>query len=408
MARSIAVLAHLGMAVMIVAGMNKALSFGSFVASLSSWTIIPEGFVGVIAPAVVGGELVLGGMWFAGICRLAAARLALIVILVFTSAYLYQYVIAGPPQCECLGRLLSFQIESNQVPLVVLRNVLLTACLIAAIRHTGVPRPVGATSDPTGPQTASGARAGFTLIELLMVIAVITIVAGLALVSFASIRATAAGVSSVSMLRQHGAVFQLYSLDHKDGMPRFIEADGSHNIQGAGGRRIWSERLPYFAHAVFWTVAMADQYYNSIHVSERVFYPPWNRHDAAGIPTLFPYQYAATSVSRPEFWIETERTGPDQWRTIRFSEVVFPSLKVILSAVEDPVNRIDSIHHAHERAHIAWIDGSASVVPRSTIGPGYPGGEGRYEGAWSRSADWPVGSHTRQGVRGRDVQTRER
>ena len=206
MARSIAVLAHLGMAVMIVAGMNKALSFGSFVASLSSWTIIPEGFVGVIAPAVVGGELVLGGMWFAGICRLAAARLALIVILVFTSAYLYQYVIAGPPQCECLGRLLSFQIESNQVPLVVLRNVLLTACLIAAIRHTGVPRPVGATSDPTGPQTASGARAGFTLIELLMVIAVITIVAGLALVSFASIRATAAGVSSVSMLRQHGAV----------------------------------------------------------------------------------------------------------------------------------------------------------------------------------------------------------
>ena len=400
-------LAHFGMVVLLVAGVSPAFSFGSFVASLGSWSIIPEAAVGLVAMHVVGGELVLGGLWFVGVRRRAVAWIAACMIGVFTAAYLYQFLIDGPPRCECLGKLLAFRMESKQVPWIIVRNTMLAACLVAAIRHAGGPAASSlAAGVPARAQT--GNPKGFTLIELLMVIAVLAVVAGLLLTSLGSIRATAVGMSSLSLLRQHVAVFQSYGIDHKDGMPRFIETDGTHAMRGSYGLYFKGEKLQYFAQSTFWPCAMEQQYYNGIAYTADMFIPPWTRNLELGVGKGHPYLYAATSVSRPEFWVPSERTGPEQWRTVRFAEVSFPSQKVILSAVDERVAIHSAESDSSESAHLGWIDGSASIIPRRDMEPGYPGGEGRFEGAWSIFADWPAGSHTIQGVRGRDVRVRAR
>ena len=400
-------LAHFGMAVLLVAGVSKALSFGSFTASLGSWEIIPEAAIGIVAMLVVAGELLLGGMWFAGVRRRAIAWAATGMIALFTGAYLYQFLIYGPPRCECLGKLLAFRMESKQVPLVVLRNVLLLACMIAATRHANVVRATPGAAHTT-PGAEAHARSGFTLIELMMVIAVVTIVAGLALMSFGSLRATAVGMSSLSLLRQHVAVFQSYGVDHKDAMPRFIEIDGTHAMHGPYGLYFRGEKLAYFSQSTFWPCAMEQQYYNGIAYTADMFIPPWTRNLELGVGKGHPYLYAATSVSRPEFWMPAERAGPEQWRTVRFAEVLFPSQKVILSAIDERVADHSPETDRVESAHLGWIDGSASIMPRRDLEPGYPGGEGRYEGSWSIFTDWPAGSHTIQGVRGLDVGARAR
>lgn len=240
----------------------------------------------------------------------------------------------------------------------------------------------------------------FTLIESLVVVATIAILVALTLPAMHLVRRAGVSSSSLSRLRQHAMVFQTYSQDYDDSMPRFLEADGSHEP--------WSDPadplpdlagFPYFSQAVTWPVPMQRRYYADFVWSAEIFHPPWARWMDGKTDEDLPYQYAATSFSRPSFWIEAERTGPGQWLAVRTSETSFPALKAMVSA-----------RAPHERggrsAHIAWIDGSAAQVRLQDVEPGYPGGEGPYDGAWTIQSDWPVGSHTRRGVRGRDVTSR--
>ena len=397
-------LAHLGMLTIFVAGVGKSLSFASFVISLGAWSLIPPAWTGVVAAGVVVCELTVSGLWFVGVYRHAAAIAAAGMVAIFTVAYAYEVLVSGPPTCECMGRYLAFRAEENRVTELLARNAMILVCLAFAIRR--VPAVGKPSAQVAGVRRAgAGHVAGFTLVEVLMVIAAVSILAGLILTSLGPARASATTASSLSRLRQHTAVFHAYGADHRDGMPRFINPDGTHGPWGPHGRYLQGERLPYFIQSNLWPIAMEHGYYTGHRWRADVFYPPWAKSVELGNAAGSPYLYAATSVSRPEFWIESERTGPDQWKTVRFGEVAFPSQKVILSAIDHRVVIHDD-RSRDETAHLGWIDGSASTSRVGDLEPGYPGGEGRFEGSWSFIADWPAGSHTRAGVRGRDIAAR--
>lgn len=386
-------LAHLSMATVLVAGVAKAISFRSFAASLATWSVIPDGARTAVGIVVVAMEILLGGLWFLAVGRRRAAIAAAVMLGVFTLAYAYLVSMGRPPACQCLGKLLAFQAERSAAPLVLARNGALLACLGVWLRSS-------ATNHPRGqrPATSRAKPDGFTLVELLVCIVIIGMLVGILLPALGSAIRAARFTSSAARLRQHVAVFHTYSIDHADAMPRFIDADGSHRMQDAGSLYYpYDDWYPYFAQSDFWPLAL-QSYYNEMHYESSVFYPPgvdWS--DA------LPYLYAASWVSRPEFWENSTRTGPTQWRAVRVFECSFPDRKILMSWSNAEAN---TIHNQGRSCHVGLSDGSAQMCDPESLEPGYPGGEGNYDGAWSRVADWPPGSHTIRGVRGIDIRQR--
>ncbi len=393
--------AYAGFVVLLFAGLAKGVSFSSFVLSLSTWTIIPEGMVAWVGLGVVMAELLVSGAWLLGLWRLGTTWLAMFLVAALTAVYAWQIVLGEEPICECFGRLLAFRAERATAPATVLRNV----ALVGAFACWHVTRGVPATrqSLAAGARHRSAVRGGWTLVELLVVMVVLTVLVGILVPSLVSARRMAKAASSVSRLREHAQIFAMYGLDHRGAFPRFINPDGTHGSWGGSDDRTYpaESRYPYFAQAVFWPVAMQASYYAPHGWGADVFYPPHANLQQPATSADLPYQYSATAIARPEYWRATERTGPLQWRVVQTTEVAFPAQKVILSAVVDR-----GLPKAE--AHVAWMDSSASRHGPLEFEPGYPGGEGVFEGTWSTEASWPIGSHTLSGVSGRDLITARR
>lgn len=108
-----------------LAGLLKLYDLPEFYDHLLSWTMLP-GFViaclGVLVPA---GELLLGGLFLAGICRQACAVATLVLLLGFSAAYVIQWQFWQRPSCGCLGGVSQYILLVERAPFVLGKNIIM-------------------------------------------------------------------------------------------------------------------------------------------------------------------------------------------------------------------------------------------------------------------------------------------
>lgn len=243
-------------------------------------------------------------------------------------------------------------------------------------------------------------RRAVSLLELLIVIAAVTILIATALPSLRVFRQKSWEVASVANARQHAAVFAAYTVDYAGTLPYLTKRDATLTVVRVGGR---AYGIKYFAAKHWWNLILAGRYYDG-QSSCPCYFSPADLAETPPFPYGFDtadYRYTATALADPVFWSSASRTGPEQWGPQRIDRVKFTSKKGLF--LEQPAhwsaswNRGDEFRHA-----VSFFDGHAEAHRLRDLLAPVVHGEGNWPGSESNSGDPVV--HTRDGLRGRDVQ----
>ncbi len=237
-------------------------------------------------------------------------------------------------------------------------------------------------------------RRAFTLIDTLIVIAIIGLLVTLLLPAISSARDAARDIVSLSNMRTHTSVFQMYSGDWKDYLPCVTRPDVDRTIiRGCGG---WGYS-PYFGATQVWPIVLADSYYDG-RCQGPEFVHPARRDDI-----LIDYLLSSSIIADPPYWDLTTRTGPRQWDGQKLSLVRFPSDKAVLTETH-PVH---GVPWGYTAANDSWpialglADGSAGRWKPDQLAKPITSGEGMYPGIMFGQGVY--GLHTPEGILGRDV-----
>lgn len=306
----------------------------------------------------------------------------------FAAAYAYQSSTGYKPPCGCLGMVGRHVAAHRSALLLVARNALLLSILMLGLLAA---RPSFTPAAPTrrGPRP-TGARA-FTIIELLVTIATIAIIISLTMPALARIRHSTRGTVTTSNLRQVAAVFSSYHADWNDLYPVLTDARATLSVIRCESAGV-AVRSKYFNASLHWPVGLADQYLQGVWTS-RAYNSAWDvdvpRHYAS-------LRWACSFVADPAYFNRSSRLPPpDQLRPVQASEVLFPAAKALLTAIT-PWDLYGEIY-------ASLVDGSEGRFARAQIVPDIPSADGAFFPFTDHMfADVPL-THTRLGVRGRDL-----
>lgn len=227
--------------------------------------------------------------------------------------------------------------------------------------------------------------AGFTLVELLLVIALIGVLASFLVPTLTRARSLASLTGLTSRLGSHAKVLIAYTQDHRDFMPAFTDPKATYSLVYVDETPI---KLGYFDTYWSWHIALAERTFHTTH-HDPAFYE--TRPEFSPVTSIW---YSSSFAAEPAFWRDTTRTGPNQWRATKLSEVQFPSQKAVLFANEAWRQSRGKI------APLGFMDASAEGVPEASLKGGYPSGTGDWPG--SGLAGPVPGMVTIDGVHGRD------
>ena len=238
----------------------------------------------------------------------------------------------------------------------------------------------------------SRSRKAFTLIELILVISLIAILIALLLPSISHLRNRAYTAGSLSNLRNHAAVMEMYTNDHQDTYPIYVDPKSSYGVLYWNNHRIV---IKYFDQEYLWMLFVKEYYHdNPLDPSFFVPGPGALNGDYAGVH--IPYRYSSTFFTDPKFWQpETRLPGHTQWRPVKNSEVNSPSQKGILISENPRYNTQIYSEMLKMNVDIAFTNGHAENLPQGNLQQPTIG-DPPYEGV-----TFPV-INTPDGVRGRD------
>lgn len=110
---------------LVVAACAKLVDHEAFRRSLETWELVPSGLHPVLAVLVPAVELGLGLAWWLGVRRRVVGWLAVGLLGLFTGVYGAHWVVASPPDCNCLGTLLAWEHARDQAYGLFVRNAVL-------------------------------------------------------------------------------------------------------------------------------------------------------------------------------------------------------------------------------------------------------------------------------------------
>jgi hypothetical protein len=129
------VLAHLrftAVALVFCAGALKLVDLPAFAQALLTWVYLPRSGIPFIALGVATLELLLSSLWLFGIARRTALTGIVAMLMLFTAAYSVHAILAHAPDCGCFGVASEYLDSRRNAIIVLLRNVVLLACLLSA------------------------------------------------------------------------------------------------------------------------------------------------------------------------------------------------------------------------------------------------------------------------------------
>ncbi|MCZ7633947.1 MAG: type II secretion system GspH family protein [Phycisphaerales bacterium] len=236
----------------------------------------------------------------------------------------------------------------------------------------------------------NGVRRGFTLAEVLVAALIVAILVALALPMLSSVRDSGRDSVSLSNLRSHATIIDMYRTDWNDTFPAFMDPSSEFTTLVIQGHEF---RMRYFEAHHLWQAVLADLYYDEKIMHRSVMRP--------GAGWSMSYFYSCSLIADPAYWSWETRQGPSQWRAVRGHEVAYPSKKAVL-VEREPVTPYFPERYAGRPLNMGFVDGSA----RGTTEPGLVmplrDGEGEYPG--TRHTIGVYGLHTVGGARGRDVE----
>ncbi len=401
-------LTHLAFGALGVSAMLKFSALEQFAADLLTWDLFPHRWVPSLSILIPVLEVGIAGAWFLALAPRAARLTYLVLLGGFTSALVLHLLVARPPSCGCFGAHFRFESARTGAWAGLVRNAVLAAMLCAGWVVSPGNRGVGgAVGDPGVPEVSLPHQArplhrrAFSMIEMIVVIALIGVLVSLTLPLLTGARRASQVALSLSNLRQHGVTMTAYTGDNAESFPFLTDPAAYETIFRHGGA---IARPQFFELHAVWNFPLADDYYGGDHRGG-AFDMPY-----APVSHASQYYYADCFIARPEFWNLRTRTGMDQWRGTRQSDVMFPALKGIVrerhSWNDLAAGRLvtPGPDDPWEPIRFVSVDGAARGVLSSAVLAPLPVG---VEGPWPWRVSYlhhgvPI-MHTIDGVRGRDV-----
>jgi prepilin-type N-terminal cleavage/methylation domain-containing protein len=315
------------MSVILFAAITKLIGRADFEADLIAWDIANQRVRESLSLAIPLTELMIALAWLLRISPAAATYAAALMLIAFSAAYANLWAQGRAPNCGCFGGLMRFQNAKSEAPFVLIRNTALIAGLvvpqiISSGRAGGLKSIEFSSTDERA--RAIPAQHGFTLIETLLSISLIAILIALCIPSLSKVRGLADRSRSIQTLGTLAKSFASYTSDFRDYMPYFTDPKATYSVVYHDGIGM---QIEYFGAYYTWHIALGERSFDAPPTSP-VYYTLQEQPRHGFGPTSF--WYSASFLADPAYWKMETRIGPEQWRSTRLAEVIFPSSKALL------------------------------------------------------------------------------